>query len=73
MIPAGLAAVHVAVHAWRASIGTIGPTSLAAMDDETLGATYQATAALLRDVEEVHGQARELLVRRLMATRTAGS
>lgn len=72
MIPAGLAAVRVAFQAWAAATGTVGPNSLAAMDDETLGATYQATAALLRDIEEVHGQARDLLVRRLMATKSDG-
>lgn len=65
MIPAGLAAVQAAFSAWKAA----GIPNLDAFDDEELRDTYRALAALLRDVEHAHGDARALLLRRVMATK----
>ena len=68
MIPTGLTITRVAFGIWKDGIGTLGTNSLAALDDETLHDTYQAISALLRDVEDAYALARELLVRRVMAT-----
>lgn len=67
MIPAGLAATHVAFNAWEAAVA--GNGGYEQLDDDTLRGTYQALAALLRQVEHAHAQTRDLVLRRVGAAK----
>lgn len=71
MIPAGLAAAHAALHAWKHNVEEGGPNPLRQLNDEDLGDVYRVLSAMARDVEETYDVTRDLFVRRLMATRTA--
>lgn len=74
MIPAGLTAAHAAFHTWRTGIADpTGPGRLQSLNDEDLGDVYRVLSSLAKDVEDAHGLARDLLVRRLMATKDATS
>lgn len=70
MIPPALSAAHAAVHTWRTGIAdTTGPGRLQDLSDEDLGDTYRVLSSLAKDIEDVHAITRDLLVRRLMATK----
>lgn len=72
MIPAGLSAAHAALNAWKHSVEEGGPNPLRQLNDEDLGDVYRVLSSLAHDVDDAHGAARDLLVRRLMATKAAG-